>query len=374
MAGTKPTDENAPLHREDLAVFNDNKLKLGIFGSNCNGATMYSAAAGSDHINWQTQVQIAQRADQMGIEMFVPIGRWRGYGGQTDPHGTCYEPFTWAAGLAQATEQIVIVATTHVPAKHPIVLAKEAVTIDHIANGRFGINAVMGWFTTELGMFGIEQREHDERYAMGAEWIEILRKLWAEEEFDWDSKYFQMKGAQSHPGLLSGINPILLNAGNSPAGQEFSAKYCDFNFITFGTVDDAKQISDNVRRLAREEYKREIGIMTYGTVICRDTEKEAKQVFDHVMELADWDAAQNVMDVIGVQSSSFNDVMRERFISSAGGTPFVGTPEQIVEQFQALSDAGVDGVLFGLLDYYNELEYLDKALLPLLREAGLRNS
>ena len=366
MASTTAGVETKPFRREDLPVFNENKIKLGLFGTNCSQGTM---------MTWEHTKRVAQIADRIGLEMLVPIARWRGFGGSTDFNGICYETFTWAAALSQVTEQIMLFATTHLPTKHPIVGAKEAVTAEHAAGGRFGINAVMGWFTPEMEMFGGKQREHDDRYKAGAEWIEIAQKLWREETFDWDTEYFHLRQAQAHPGTLNKPNPVLVSAGNSPAGQAFSAKYCDFNFISFGTFDEARQISQNVRRMAREDHNRETGIMTYGYLICRDTEKEAIRTRDLIMEHADWGAANNIMSVLGIESDSFGtqiESMQERFILGWGGYPFVGTPEQVVETFQQASDAGIDGVVFGLLDFAEEMEYLDKALLPLMREAGLR--
>ena len=75
----------------------------------------------------------------MGFEMLVPIARWRGFGGTTDFNGICFETYTWAAGLAAATERIMVFSTSHVPTVHPIVAAKQCVTVDHISNGRFGL-------------------------------------------------------------------------------------------------------------------------------------------------------------------------------------------------------------------------------------------
>jgi dimethylsulfone monooxygenase len=311
----------------------------------------------------------------MGLELLMPIGRWRGFGGSTDFNGVCYETVTWAAALSQVTEQIMLFATTHVPTKHPIVAAKEAVTAEHAAGGRFGMNVVMGWFTPEMEMFGARQPNHDDRYRMGAEWIEICQRLWREETFDWDSEYFHLRQAQAHPGPMSKPNPVLVSAGNSPAGQAFSARYCDFNVITFATFDEARQISRNVRRMAREDHGRDTGILTYGYLICRDTEREALAARDTMMQHADWAAANNVLSVLGVHEDAYGtqvESMQERFILGWGGYPFVGSPEQVVDAFRQASEAGIDGVVFGLLDYAEELEYLDRALLPLLREAGLR--
>jgi alkanesulfonate monooxygenase SsuD/methylene tetrahydromethanopterin reductase-like flavin-dependent oxidoreductase (luciferase family) len=371
----QPQSETKPFRREDLAVFNENRMKLGLFGTNCSRGTMMTGAPSGFEVTWEHTKRVAQTADRMGLELLMPIARWRGLGGSTDYNGVCYETVTWAAALSQVTEQIVLFASTHVPTKHPIVAAKEIVTAEHAAGGRLGLNTVMGWFTPEMDMFGGRQREHDDRYRMGAEWIEICQKLWREETFDWDSEYFHLHQAQAHPGTLSRPHPVLVSAGNSPAGQAFSAKHCDFNVITFGTFDEARQISRNVRRMAREEYGRDTGILTYGYLICRETEQEARKARDLMMQHADWGAANNVLSVLGVYDEPYGtqaESMQERFILGWGGYPFVGSPEQVTETFRQASEAGIDGVLFGLLDYAEELEYLDQALLPLMREAGLR--
>ena len=130
---------------------------------------------------WAHTKEIAQRADALGFEALVPIARWRGFGGTTNFNGNCFETYTWAAGLAEATENIAIFATSHLPTVHPIVAAKMATTIDHISGGRFGLNLVMGWVTPEMDMFHGEQRQHDERYASARSGsTTCVKKLWSE--------------------------------------------------------------------------------------------------------------------------------------------------------------------------------------------------
>lgn len=51
----------------------------------------------------------------------------------------------------------------------------------------------------------------------------------------------------------------------------------------------------------------------------------------------------------------------------------VGTPEQVVEQFVKLSEAGCDGIQVNFFDYFPDLEYFGEKVLPLMKEAGLRN-
>lgn len=362
---------HVPLYNEQ------NKLKLGLFGTNVsNGLTMTSAPT-TFRPSWEQNLAIAQRADDLGFDMLVPVARWRGFGGTTDFNGECLETYTWAAGLAQATRNIMVFATSHLPTIHPVVAAKMATTIDHIAGGRFGLNAVMGWFTPEMAMFGGNQRQHDDRYAFGDEWMTIVKRLWAEEDpFDHAGSFFTIHGAQAHPKPIQRPRPVLVNAGNSSAGIDFSAKHVDFNFASVDNLDSAKRYADTVRQRAMTEYRRKIGLMTYAFVICRDTEAEAHQVRDRILAHGDWDGANNLMAVLGIQSESYQEQLRahqERFVLGYGGYPIIGTPEQIVEQLTGLSQAGMDGVILGFLDYRHELDHFGTAVMPLLIEAGLRS-
>lgn len=364
----------AEIERPNCPLYNDQKLKLGLFGTNCSNGLTVSHAETTYRSSWEHSLAIARRADAMGFEMLVPIARWRGFGGTTDFNGICFETYTWAAGLAAATERIMVFSTSHVPTVHPIVAAKQCVTVDHISDGRFGLNLVMGWFTPEMEMFGAAQREHDERYAFGSEWIGIVKRLWTEEEtFDFDGKYFHIRGGQAHPKPLQKPYPVLVNAGNSPAGIEFSAREVDFNFMTIDKFEHSKELIERMHQRAHS-YGREIGIMTYAMLICRDTEREALEVRREILDKGDWGAANNIMRVLGIESGSFPHMQafRERFILGWGGYPIIGTPEQAVDQLKTLSAMGIQGVIFGFLDYYEELAYFDRAVMPLLKQAGLR--
>jgi FMNH2-dependent dimethyl sulfone monooxygenase len=174
----RPVEETEPLRdsRETNPMFNDNKMKLGLFGTNCSYGLVMSHAPSTYEVSWAHTKEIAQRADALGFEALVPIARWKGFGGTTNFKGNCFETYTWAAGLAEATENIAIFATSHLPTVHPIVAAKMATTIDRISGGRFGLNLVMGWVTPELAMFG-EQRQQEDRYAFGQEWIDYVLQL-----------------------------------------------------------------------------------------------------------------------------------------------------------------------------------------------------
>ncbi len=376
----RPDNETRPLvdRQQTNPLLGDQKMKLGLFGTNCSHGLIMSHAPTTYEVTWAHTKAIAQRADQIGFEAMVPVARWKGFGGSTNFNGNCFETYTWAAGLAEATERIAIASTSHLPTIHPIVAAKAATTIDHISAGRFALNLVMGWIPPEMEMFGRQQREHDERYAFGQEWIDFATKLWTEEgSFDIDSANFNGFDLEAYPKPHQAPRPVLLNAGNSPAGIDFSARNVDINFASLDTLENIKLYTDKVRAKARDDYQRDIDVMTYGLIVCRDTEQEAKDAFQQVVDEGDWGAAGNVIRIAGSGASqSFDHAvkeMQERFIAGWGGYPIVGTPEQVTEELGRLSAAGMGGMIMGMIDYHEELEYFGDNVMPLLKQAGLRH-
>jgi hypothetical protein len=78
---------------------------LGVFGLNVSHG--YAATTAEDHLEptWQNNVDIAGMVDRAGIEALVPVVRWKGFGGKTNFNGTCFQSYTWAAGLVAVTQQ-----------------------------------------------------------------------------------------------------------------------------------------------------------------------------------------------------------------------------------------------------------------------------
>ena len=123
-------------------MHNSNALKIGLFGANCSSGRCVTLAQERWTGNWDDTLELAKMADDAGIDFMLPIGRWKGYGGDTDYQGSTLETMTWASGLLSATKRITVFGTVHAPLFHPLIAAKEFVTADHIGHGRFGLNTV----------------------------------------------------------------------------------------------------------------------------------------------------------------------------------------------------------------------------------------
>lgn len=355
-------------------MFNQNKMKIGLFGTNVSNGGTLSSAETSFVPTFEHNLALAQKAENLGLEFMIPFGRWRSFGGETEYNGECMEVYTWASALAAKTESIFLFATSHVPTVHPLLAAKQAATIDHISNGRFGLNTVCGWFTPEMEMFGIKQLEHDARYKMADEWLSVIKRLWEENDFDHSGEHFRVDRAYLNPKPLQAPYPVVVNAGASEAGREFSAKHVDFNFITMDSLETGKSLVRDIKQRANR-YSRDIGVLGYGFMLCRDTEKEAQEAFDHILAHTDWKAAENIMNVLGIQSDGFGDQIREFSLSFAagwGGYRLIGTPDQVVDKLIALERVGVEGMAIIWHDYAAELDYFGDNVLPLMKQAGLR--
>lgn len=360
--------------RKHVPVFNDQKLKLGIFAMNCSGGNLMTTAPTEFRMDWPHNLRAVQLADEMGFELALPLGRWKGQGGETNHNGTSFDVCTWAAGMAQATTNIMCFATSHVALMHPLIAAKQGATIDHISKGRFGLNVVMGWFRREMAMFGLSLRDHDERYRYGEEWISFLKRIWGEAEpFSFKGEFFDAAEVESNPKPMQRPYPVLVSAGTSKAGVEFTARNMDINFGSLAHPDEIGRLLA-VRDRADKEYDRDVALICSCFIVCRETEAEALAVYQNVLDRGDWGAARAMMEMLGVESGSFDFKERARkFVAGYGSNPLIGTPEQIVDKLLDYQSRGIHGLVLYFLDYVSELTFFRDRVMPLLKQAGLRH-
>ena len=376
MSGRPTTDDFTARAR----LFGGNRMKLGVMAFNCSHGSTITTVPEVWKLEWADTVTIAQAVDRSGMEALLPVGRWRGYGGPSDFNSTTFETFTWASALGALTKYVTVLSTCHVPLVHPLMVAKMSSTVDHVTNGRFALNIVCGWFKNEFDMFGAHMRPHDDRYKYAAEWLDFLKQAWTRQgDFDFKSESFAGKSIWSEPKPVQKPHPPVMNAGGSPAAQEFTTRYCDINFVHLkdrANLETGRREIAHLKEKARA-HRRETRIWIHVYVVCRETEQEAKDYLHrYVYEMGDWEAAGNLLRIFGMQSASYDPRTLEQhkahFIAGHGGYPLVGTADQIADELGKLANIGVDGCLISWVDYKNELVQWNTEVLPLLVQSGLR--
>ena len=173
----------------------------------------------------------------------------------------------------------------------------------------------------------------------------------------------------------------MMNAGSSGVGQAFAVRNCDAFFVA--TQGSRKSLAGNAAKVAEvraeaQSYNREIEVFTVGQVICRPTQKEADDYYQHaIIDNADWGAIDGMLANKSITPQTIPPeeyyAKRRYFASNAvGGYPFVGTPDKVAEELSIISQAGVRGIGLSFVNFLDEVPYFCDEVLPRLERAGVR--
>ncbi len=137
-----------------------------------------------------------------------------------------FEGWSLLAAMAEATTRTRVgLLVTGMIYRHPALLAKAAVTVDHLSGGRleFGIGA--GWAPAEHDMFGI-----DVEYAVGrlSEGLEVMKALWSQERSSFDGRHYHLRDAVANPKPVQVPHPpIWIGAGGEQLMLPIVARQAD---------------------------------------------------------------------------------------------------------------------------------------------------
>jgi FMNH2-dependent dimethyl sulfone monooxygenase len=375
---TAPPEPRLTL-RDRMSMYNDNALKIGLFGSNCSSGRAVTLVPERWTGSWEDNLSLAKLADDAGIEFILPVGRWKGYGGDTDYMGTTLETITWATGLLGHTKRLIAFGTVHAPLFHPLITAKQFVTADHVSGGRFGLNIVVGWNEDEFQMFGVTQREHEQRYEYAQEWLEAVKLAWGpQEDFEYQGKFIKLKNVRAKPKPYGGARPLIMNAGASATGRAFAIKNCDAFFTQANRTSMAE--TAKIVQAAKDEaatHSKDLDVYAVGVVTCRPTQKEAEEYYHYAtIENADWSAVDGILGKKNISPATVGEEefqrQRHHYAHGLGGLLMVGDPDRIAQQLADLSGAGLRGIGFSFVNYLKELPYFCDEVLPRLERMGIR--
>jgi alkanesulfonate monooxygenase SsuD/methylene tetrahydromethanopterin reductase-like flavin-dependent oxidoreductase (luciferase family) len=170
------------------------------------------------------------------------------------PEGPYFEAWSLLAGLAALTEKIRVgILVTCNTFRYPQVVAKMAVTVDHISNGRLEVGLGAGWFEPEHTMFGIPFPESKELVARFEEAVQVVDLMTRVDTISFNGAHYQLRGARSRPGSVQKPRPPLVLGAFGPRMLKIVATFAD-TWNAFGTPTEMRQ-----RNQMLDDYCREIG-------------------------------------------------------------------------------------------------------------------
>ena len=408
------------------------KLRLGVFLSGTGGnmaSWRHPSAVADGAVNLEYYRGMTRKAENAKLD-FVFFGDGLYISEKSHPNFlNRFEPLTLLAALSMDTSKIGLAATLSTTYSDPYTVARQFSSIDHLSGGRAGWNIVTSPLEGSAANYSKpEHPQHDLRYRMADEFLEITKGLWDSWEddafirdkesgvfidpakmhrLDHQGEFYSVQGPLNISRSKQG-RPVLIQAGSSEAGRGFAAKVADAIFTGQANRSDGVEFYQDIKGRASElgRNPNEVLIMPGCSPIVGDTPEEAEAKYQEIANLVVIEDALNYLgryfndmdfspyeldepfpnlgdfgrngwesttDRIKQVAKDENLTLREMALRST--TPrneFIGTPTQVADTMQAWFEEGAaDGFMLVpsvLPQGFND--FVDHVL-PILKERGL---
>ncbi len=169
--------------------------------------------------------ELWRTADRMGFEAVWDYDHFYGPQEHTDP---TYEGWTTLAAMAVVIKRARVgCLVPSVTYRNPAIVAKMAVTVDHISGGRLNFGIGAGWHEAEHRGYGLEFPDPGIRVAMVDEALTVIRRLWTEESVTFHGQFFALEDALCEPKPLQRPHPRIVIGGTRPKMLRVIARHAD---------------------------------------------------------------------------------------------------------------------------------------------------
>lgn len=319
--------------------------------------------------------QVATAAEAMGFTgALVPFGLF------------CEDPWLVTAALAQLTERLKFMIAVRPGFVSPVLLAQMGATLQRITGNRVFFNVVSGGDSDEQHRYG-DWLNHDERYERTAEFLQIVRSLWAGDQVSMESRYHHLdRAVVTRPPAIA---PQLFVGGSSAAARTVASAHADV-YLAWGETPPllAGLVSE-----ARTEATASDRQLTFGSrfhVITRDDAADAWAVADQLlagMDQSRIDQAQarfSRSDSEGQRRAARLHVGRvDRLevypniwagyglVRPGVGAALVGSHEEVADRIFELHNIGLDHLILSGQPHLEESYAFGEGVMPILRARGV---
>jgi alkanesulfonate monooxygenase len=299
------------------------------------------------------------------------------------------DAFTLATALAARTTRFKPLVAIRPGYWQPAHFASAAATLDVLSEGRLLVNIVSG--PDKLAAYGDVEGDQAERYARTREFLQLVRRLWTEENVTFQGRYFGVEGSTVTPrpyGAAQGRHPRLYFGGASAAAEQVSATEADVQLFWGEPLDGIAERVDRLRGLARS-LDRAHAPLEFGlriTTLVRDTAAEAwRDAEARVAQMAAaagppradglWDQAVGQQRLRGLAERG--EVLDSCLYTTpgtfggggAGATWLVGSHDEVAAALRQYAELGVTHFVLSDTPYKQEAARVGDQLLSRLRRA-----
>ncbi|MHA2214054.1 MAG: LLM class flavin-dependent oxidoreductase [Candidatus Thorarchaeota archaeon] len=212
---------------------------------------------------WQELTRLWHQFDSLGFDSTFIADHFVNYAHPTSPW---LEGWTTLAGLATCTSQIRIgMLVSSIPLRNPALLARQALTVDHISNGRLNLgigSGAPGSIDPSYKMIGIEDWPQEERIERFREQVEIVDKLLQNTTSSYNGKYYKLEETVMAPEPIQKPRPPLTIAAHVKESLRVAAEFAD-TWVSYGAEFGAppeKVVKNTQRRISLlDKYCEELG-------------------------------------------------------------------------------------------------------------------
>jgi F420-dependent oxidoreductase-like protein len=307
---------------------------------------------GQEDVNWVDWQALAAACEEHGVGTLFRSDHYLSVDDRRE-RGSL-DAWSTIAALAAVTERLRL-GTLVSPAtfRHPAVLAKAAVTADHVSGGRVELGIGAGWWEREHEAYGFDLPEVGPRLDALEEQMELIRRYWEEGPFNYEGRHYRAENLDALPKPVQQPRlPLILGGSGGPRSLRLAAALADeYNTV----MSTAEEIADLRKRLDqaceaadRDPKSLPLSMMT-GWLVGAD----ADELRDRASRLARWKGE-------GDDGEAFLAGLRESTIK--------GTVPEAIEQLRELEQAGLTRIMSQHLLHrdLDAIELLGREIVPAL--------
>jgi alkanesulfonate monooxygenase SsuD/methylene tetrahydromethanopterin reductase-like flavin-dependent oxidoreductase (luciferase family) len=288
---------------------------------------------GQESVGWPEWVALAGACEESPIEALFRSDHYGSVMGRTD-RGSL-DAWSTIAALAAITSKLRLgTLVSPVTFRHPSVLAKSAVTADHVSGGgRIELGVGAAWLEDEHRSYGFPFPPVAERIAMLAEQLEIVRREWDQGPFDFEGEHYRIEGLDALPKPIASPN-LIVGGRARPRSLAIAARWADEYNLVMMSADECRDAVAAISRAWEEAGRARpvISLMT-GCVIGTDRV----------------DLLERAHRVASVRGEDATDP--EAYIEGLPSHWLIGTEPEISKQIAELEEAGIDRVMLQYLTH-----------------------